>query len=131
MFPPARVAAAVTIITNAKVSRLLTAVEPQPIGTRVVGVAYTVAGSTEPKFAHADGVVLASGGYAFGNNALLRKWAPWLVGLPCTNGPFAVGDGVVMAEAASASLIHMNQVWPRGCTGLGCCRCCRCCWVGA
>ena len=46
----------------------------------------------------------------YGGNDLLRKWAPWLVDLPCTNGSFAVGDGIHLGEAVHATLIHMNQV---------------------
>jgi FAD-dependent fumarate reductase len=61
--------------------------------------------------------VLASGGFGFGGNALLQKWAPHLVGMPTTNGSFAIGEGVVMAERVHASLLHMNQV----------CCCLRCC----
>ncbi len=92
-------------------SKLLTTEEPSPINTRVVGVEYlTDALHGGPSTLAADAVVLTTGGFGYGGNSLLRKWVPWLVDMPCTNGPFAVGDGIALAEQLHASLIHMNQV---------------------
>lgn len=81
------------------------------MGERVIGVEYShpEAGAVS---LHADAVVLTTGGFAYGqiSNSLLSKWTPWLSGLPTTNGPFAIGEGVRMAETAHATLVHMNQV---------------------
>lgn len=59
-------------------------------------------------------MVLASGGYAFAAsgdpNSLLRRHAPQACAYPTTNGPFAVGDGIRMAQEAGVSLVDMEQV---------------------
>jgi len=56
-----------------------------------------------------DSVILATGGYSRADD-LLRKYIPKIVDLPTTNGPFAEGDGIKVAEQINASLIHMDQV---------------------
>jgi succinate dehydrogenase/fumarate reductase flavoprotein subunit len=102
---------AIEIRTNCHVTKLVTVTEPYPVGERVVGVSYAhpEAGTVELR---ADAVVLTTGGFGFGqvSNSLLSKWTPWLDGMPTTNGSFATGEGVMMAEAAHAALVHMNQV---------------------
>lgn len=92
-------------------TKLITVTEPHPVGERVVGVTYTHPESGVVDL-RADAVVLTTGGFGFGqvSNSLLSKWTPWLDGMPTTNGSFATGEGVAMAEAAHATLVHMNQV---------------------
>jgi hypothetical protein len=58
----------------------------------------------------ADAVVLASGGFGFDRFGLISKYAPQLKGLPTTNGPWAMGEGVLAAEEAGAELVLMDQV---------------------
>ena len=89
------------------------------IGVRV-RVAHTSAAAGVPDDAHqsdlvdisADAVVLASGGFAADHTAtsLLMEFAPGLVSLPTTNGPFATGDGVKVARLAGAYLRGMSHV---------------------
>lgn len=59
-------------------------------------------------------MVLASGGYAFAASddpdSLLRRYAPQACAYPTTNGHFAVGDGVKLAQEAGVSLVDMDQV---------------------
>ncbi|KAI8473725.1 MAG: FAD binding domain-containing protein [Monoraphidium minutum] len=57
----------------------------------------------------ADGLVLASGGFA-GSPSLLGRYRPDLAGLPTTNGPWASGDGIELGGALGAGLVHMEQV---------------------
>ena len=68
----------------------------------------------------ADMVILASGGYAFDNGAsdsLLRaSAAPGVADLPTTNGHWALGEGVRMAQAVGACVTDLSavQVHPTG-----------------
>ena len=103
--------AAIDIHTQCHVNKLITVTQPSPIGERVVGVEYTNP-TTGTAAITADAVVLTTGGFAYGqvSNSLLSKWTPWLDGLPCTNGPFAIGEGVTMAEKIGANLVDMTQV---------------------
>ncbi|KAK9761134.1 hypothetical protein K7432_014179 [Basidiobolus ranarum] len=65
-----------------------------------------------------DAVVLCSGGYGASaviqdkTDSLVREFAPNVLGLPTTNGPWAQGDGVKLARDPSigAALIHMEQI---------------------
>jgi flavocytochrome c len=84
---------------------------------RVVGVTYLhgkrdLTGQiahTESKELRGDAVILATGGYSR-SEELLRKYTPALIDLPTTNGAFAEGEGIKVAEPLNASLIHMDQV---------------------
>jgi len=93
------------IINNAHVDSLLTS------GERVVGVQY----QDEAKALHSissDAVILTTGGYAADRSAgsLLRQYVPEIAHLPTTNGPWAVGEGVRMAQRVGAALTLMDQV---------------------
>ncbi|GBF99540.1 hypothetical protein Rsub_12346 [Raphidocelis subcapitata] len=63
----------------------------------------------------ADGLVFASGGFA-ASRELLSRYCPDAAGLPTTNGPWATGDAVPLAEALGAGLVDMErvQVHPTG-----------------
>ncbi|KAJ1944413.1 cleavage and polyadenylation specificity factor subunit 2 [Linderina pennispora] len=93
-----------SLVTGARVTELVQK------NSRVTGVVYQTAETTEKL--DSDIVVLATGGFAGeGRNAdLLQKYAPQLVGLPATNGPFATGDGMKLAAAVGAQLVDMDQV---------------------
>lgn len=76
----------------------------------VRGVRYAVGeGSAE---AVGDAVVLCTGGFSGdrGAGSLLGEFAPGLLGVATTNGPFATGDGVKMARAIGAGLVDMDKV---------------------
>eukprot|EP00741_Cyanophora_paradoxa_P002949 tig00000655_g2862.t1 len=64
----------------------------------------------------AKAVVLAAGGYAADRAGLLAKYTPDKAKLATTNGAWATGDGVKLAERIGADLIHMDkvQVHPTG-----------------
>ncbi len=74
----------------------------------------------EAKCLPADVVILASGGYAYDNgtaDSLLRaSAAPGVADLPTTNGPWALGEGVRMAEKVGAAITDLSavQVHPTG-----------------
>ncbi len=59
------------------------------------------------------GVIIATGG--FGANVEMRQkynnhWATLDESVNTTNGPFATGDGIVMAEAIGANLVDMEWI---------------------
>ncbi|KAJ2556780.1 hypothetical protein EV175_001776 [Coemansia sp. RSA 1933] len=99
------------MITGARVTELLTTADG-----RVSGLVYeSVDSGTDKIRKHkhdCDAVVLATGGFGGegSRSTLLKKYAPGLVGLPATNGPFATGDGILLASAAGAALVDMDQV---------------------
>ncbi|KAI8320356.1 Flavocytochrome c, partial [Martensiomyces pterosporus] len=100
-----------SLLTGARVTELLSGESG-----RVVGVAYETADTetktTEKRKLHSDVVILATGGFAGEGSSpvFLKKYAPELVGLPATNGPFATGDGLRLATAIGAELVDMDQV---------------------
>lgn len=60
----------------------------------------------------ADAVVLCTGGFGFdqSEDGLLLKYRPDLKGVPTTNGPHAVGDGMRIGERLGAALVDMDKV---------------------
>lgn len=65
-----------------------------------------------------NGVVIAAGGFA-GNSKMVNKYNedwPSLENVKSTNHPGATGDGIILAEAAGASLVGMEnlQLLPMG-----------------
>lgn len=67
-------------------------------GGRIQGVIYRNAEGSTEKLA-ADAVVLATGGFG-ANRELLRKHAPQVADLATTNGPWAQGEGLMLAQEA-------------------------------
>jgi flavocytochrome c len=57
-----------------------------------------------------DAVVVTSGGYAADRDGLLARHAPSVASLATTNGPWATGDMLSVAERVGASLKLMDQV---------------------
>ncbi|KAL3072431.1 hypothetical protein niasHS_017405 [Heterodera schachtii] len=58
-------------------------------------------------------VILTTGGFSSDRDnetSLLVEFAPSVLPLPTTNGPFATGDGVKMARAMGAGLVGMGKV---------------------
>ncbi len=64
------------------------------------GVNYTVS---------AKAVVLATGGFG-ANLEMCAAYNPALAGFVTTNSPCATGDGIVMAQAAGAATVDMEQI---------------------
>jgi flavocytochrome c len=54
-------------------------------------------------------VIMATGGFS-ANKALLQRFAPGMENFPTTNGPWALGEGVQLAEQLGADLVHMDKV---------------------
>ncbi|KAJ2378376.1 hypothetical protein H4S02_007387, partial [Coemansia sp. RSA 2611] len=99
------------LVTGARVTKLLAANDGGVAGT----VYETVDTTTQRAQQHqllSDVVVLATGGFAGEGTrpGFLSQYAPHLVGLASTNGPFATGDGLQMATALGAELVDMDQV---------------------
>ena len=126
----------ITYVANARVTSLLSSpVDPeaQPGLARpspVRGVAYEIQteksqspnddSETIPSQSFsvelpADAVILATGGYS-ASAELLATHAPHVAGLPTTNGAFASGEGLGLAESAGGLLAHLDkvQVHPTG-----------------
>ncbi|KAL6079364.1 Fumarate reductase [Balamuthia mandrillaris] len=94
-----------TILTSSKVTRLLLDEH-----NRVTGVAYTTSNQQDEKQAMADAVILATGGYGADREGLLERFAPQARHLATTNGGWATGDGMKLAQQIGAELIQMDQV---------------------
>ncbi|KAA8499948.1 Fumarate reductase 1 [Porphyridium purpureum] len=71
--------------------------------------------SSEELVLYAPAVILASGGFC-ASRALLAKYAPQVQHLPTTNGAWARGDGLVLAERFHVGVRDLNavQVHPTG-----------------
>ncbi|GAB4816691.1 hypothetical protein N2152v2_003737 [Parachlorella kessleri] len=57
----------------------------------------------------AQAVVLATGGFA-ASQALLERYAPYAAGLGTTNGGFATGEGLLLAQQAGAAAVDLQWV---------------------
>ena len=80
---------------------------------RVCGVKGTAADGTPFLYRANKAVIMATGG--FGANVEMRQaynkhWATLDESVPTTNQPCATGDGIVMAQAAGASLYGMEWI---------------------
>ena len=111
----------ITFISNARATSLLLADSTSSSGDpkRVTGIKYVVVKKDAQQKAEdqeiaieGDAVILATGGYAsnFGPGGLLEKYAPKIAHLATTNGPWAQGEGIRMAEAIGAALVDMDQI---------------------
>ncbi|KAL4452364.1 hypothetical protein ABPG75_008026 [Micractinium tetrahymenae] len=92
----------IQVVTSAKVDSLIHE------NSRVEGVAYTAADGSKERLL-GSAVVLATGGFG-ASSQLLKKYAPQVAELPTTNGPWAQGEGLAMAEQAGAVLMQLDQV---------------------
>nr|CCC90370.1 unnamed protein product [Trypanosoma congolense IL3000] len=104
----------VTIMESCAVTSLLSETKERPDGTtqvRVTGVEFVQANNGKTSIL-ADAVILATGGFSNDKTAdsLLREYAPHLIGFPTTNGPWATGDGVKLAQRLGAELVDMDKV---------------------
>lgn len=54
-------------------------------------------------------VILATGGFS-ANKQMLEKFAPGMEKFPTTNGPFALGEGIGLAETLGADFVLMDKV---------------------
>jgi len=98
------------IVKRAKMTSLLTADDG-----KVVGLKYTNTASGETHEIRGAGVVIATGGFCY-NEEMIREHSPNDVGVATTNGPWANGEGLVVAKAVGAQLVDMDcvQVHPTG-----------------
>lgn len=113
----------IQVITGARVQRLIKE------GDQIVGVEYIKSKTVGE--VRGSAVILTTGGFAADRNSggLLEKYPFHLIflylvfylmykryggsklsGLPTTNGPWATGDGVRLAEDAGAKMVLMDQV---------------------
>ncbi|ORX91122.1 Flavocytochrome c [Basidiobolus meristosporus CBS 931.73] len=104
------------IQTSCTVSKLLVNSDGAVTGVRVAK--RLDSGGEDVGDVECDAVVLCSGGYGASavvgdvQHSLVNEFAPHVLGLPTTNGPWAQGDGIKLArdESIKAALVHMDQV---------------------
>ena len=94
--------AGVQIITEAHVSKLLTASDA------VCGVEYLDAQKAVHQL-HSRAVVLATGGFG-ASKELMRQYRPDLANYRTTNQPGATGDGLKLAQQVGAQLMQLDLV---------------------
>merc|ERR1711971_290744 len=82
---------------------------------RVVGLKYIDTASGQEKQVKGMGVVIATGGFCY-NKEMIREYSPTNVELSTTNGHWANGEGMLVAQKAGAKLVDMAcvQVHPTG-----------------
>ena len=73
------------------------------------GAGRAVAGSGQMTLL-ADGLVLATGGFAASHELLTRYAPPGVADLPSTNGAWATGDGLKLGQALGAATVQLEQV---------------------
>ncbi|KAF7727335.1 hypothetical protein EC973_007644 [Apophysomyces ossiformis] len=99
----------IDILTETRVSELMLE------SKRVVGVRIARSssdGTSKSEEVRADAVILASGGFGgqTQNETFIEKYAPQLVHLATTNGPWADGSGIQLGLAIGATTVDMEQV---------------------
>jgi len=78
-------------------------------GAAVTGVNWENVKDKSTGFYEAPNVVIATGGFASGG-VMLKKYRPDLQGFPTTNGLWATGDGLAMAEDVGAEMVGIKDV---------------------
>jgi len=105
----------VTIMTDTRVTKLLTASDGSVIGVEYIN---TKNGDSPPVVLHAPNVVLATGGFAADRSlgSHLDQHRPELVKMPTTAGAFSTGDGIKLATQLGAGTVDLDkvQVHPTG-----------------
>uniref|UniRef100_A0A915ISI2 fumarate reductase (NADH) n=1 Tax=Romanomermis culicivorax TaxID=13658 RepID=A0A915ISI2_ROMCU len=106
----------VEFIFETKVISLITSDDNS---NRVTGVRTKSSSHDEIREIRADAVILATGGFCSDHDpetSLLKKYAGENIKYPTTNGPFADGSGMKMAEKVGAQLVDMDkiQIHPTG-----------------
>lgn len=110
----------ITVMSNTRVVDIT--FDKTSSGRRVTGVVYELPfmGNDQHTLT-ADAVVMAAGGYAYGDDnlakglkdgkpSILLTYAPALVNFPTTNGPWATGDLIHVAKAHDLKLVHLDKV---------------------
>lgn len=97
----------ISVITDAKVTELIQCGENND---QVVGVRYKHTVTGEVHHLSVGSVVLTTGGYAADRAGFLSQYVPHFAKLCTTNGPFALGEGVRLAQAVGAGVVDMDQV---------------------
>jgi len=97
----------ISVITDAKVTELIQGGENNG---QVVGLRYEHTVTGEVHKLTVGSVVLTTGGYAADRAGFLSQYVPHFAKLCTTNGPFALGEGVRLAQAVGAGVVDMDQV---------------------
>ena len=93
----------IKVVTRAKVTKIL------DTGGKIDGVEYIDELNNVVKI-DARAVVLASGGFGFDSEGLVRSYRPDLVQFPTTLGSQTTGDGIRLAASVGAELVDMEYV---------------------
>lgn len=99
---------AITVLTHATVTNLILNDDKHT----VEGVDFVLDKDHQPmkQSLYARNVVLASGGFGFDHEGMLKKYRPDLVSYPTTLGAHTTGDGIRLAESVGAELVDMQYV---------------------
>ena len=92
--------------------RLMMGVEATEIlmsGNRAVGIRATDRSNGGTITINAGTVILATGGFGY-NSEKISELNPAFTGFVSNNSPGALGDGIWMAEAVGAGLVHMEYI---------------------
>ena len=100
---------AITVLTHASVTNLLVDESTKEVaGLEYIHKVDNL--NAVKKVMYARNVVLATGGFGFDNQGMLKKFRPDLIDFPTTLGSHTTGDGIRFAEAVGAELIDMEYV---------------------
>lgn len=94
----------VKILLQTKLTELIVDPKGPCSSQRVIGVVAQDAKGKVMKIKARKGVVLATGGYAKGED-LIKKYHPYLVGLRTLGAPGNTGDGIKAAQAIGANML--------------------------
>jgi flavocytochrome c len=98
---------AITVVTHATVTNLLM----DESTNEIEGVEYIHNQDANKKHTlYGRNIVLASGGFGFDSEGMLKKYRPDLVSFPTTLGAHTTGDGIRFAESIGAELVDMEYV---------------------
>jgi len=98
------------IIKQAKMSKLV-----KDSRGKVVGLEYEDKKTGQRREVRGQAVVIATGGFCY-NVDMLKQYSPTVAKLSTTNGPWANGEGMLVAKDIGAKLVDMScvQVHPTG-----------------
>lgn len=99
------------ILSGSKAESLISKRRQSGDDASVVGVRYRRRqnGNDRLQEVLAQRTILAAGGFA-ASKKLLQKFSPQFAHLPTTSGPYATGDGVLLATAVGAAMADMSKV---------------------
>ena len=94
------------IIKQAKLTRIL---KDDTYPHHLNGIEYESSIDGQKHTVYGSSLVIATGGFSY-NKQMLKEYAPHAQNVPTTNGPWATGEGMMIARDFGANLKHMEYV---------------------